>query len=197
MSKFESGEFTNQWFDGNIPTFKKHLFNYIGKDVNVLEIGSWEGRSTCWLMENILTSEKSRLTCIDTWQGGEEHKVMPIEMKDVETRFLGNTEPFHSRMEIIKANSKDGLISIRDRVEYYDFIYIDGGHTMYDVLTDCVLSFDLLKSGGIMAFDDYKWCLNQFHPSKTPYAAVNALVTSLHGKIETIHNDFQYWIIKK
>ena len=58
-------------------------------------------------------------------------------------------------------------------------------------------AFDLLKSGGIMAFDDYKWCLGKFHPSKTPYAAVNALVTALHGKIETIHADLQYWIIKK
>lgn len=197
MSRLESGEFTNQWFDGNIPTFKSHLFDFVGKPINALEIGSWEGRSTCWLMENILTNEDSRITCIDTWQGGEEHQVMAVDMKDVETRFLSNTEPFQSKMEIIKAKSSDGLISIRDRVKHYDFIYIDGGHTAYDVLSDCILSFDLLKSGGIMAFDDYKWCLGQFHPSKTPYAAVNALVTALHGKIETIHDDFQYWIVKK
>ena len=36
-------------------------------------------------------------------------------------------------------------------------IYIDASHYAVDVVTDAVLSFKLLKAGGILIFDDYLW----------------------------------------
>lgn len=39
----------------------------------------------------------------------------------------------------------------------FDFIYVDGLHLSQDVLYDALLSFDLLKVGGILIFDDYLW----------------------------------------
>jgi predicted O-methyltransferase YrrM len=39
----------------------------------------------------------------------------------------------------------------------FDLIYIDASHYAVDVLTDAVLSFRLLRGGGMMIFDDYLW----------------------------------------
>jgi hypothetical protein len=39
-------------------------FHNFGKPKNVLEIGSFEGRSTCWLLENT----DAKVTCVDTWE---------------------------------------------------------------------------------------------------------------------------------
>ena len=38
---------------------------------------------------------------------------------------------------------------------FFDFVYVDGGHSSDVVLTDAVLAFRLLKHGGVIAFDDY------------------------------------------
>jgi len=46
---------------------------------------------------------------------------------------------------------------ITERVNDFDLIYIDASHYAVDVLTDAVLSFKLLKGGGMMIFDDYLW----------------------------------------
>ena len=42
-------------------------------------------------------------------------------------------------------------------LETYDIIYIDGSHATSDVLEDAVLSYRLLKPGGLLIFDDYHW----------------------------------------
>ena len=54
---------------------------------NFLEIGSFEGRSTVWIAENMMRKGDS-ITCIDTWEGGEEHGAE--DMKSVEERFIWN-----------------------------------------------------------------------------------------------------------
>ena len=48
----------------------------------------------------------------------------------------------------------------------YDFIYIDGDHSEKAVWLDAVLSFDILKVGGIMIFDDYTWNVGDKSPKK-------------------------------
>jgi predicted O-methyltransferase YrrM len=188
-----NGQYTNNWFDGGIQLFSSLLSKYKDSEAKFLELGSYEGRSTCWVLENILTSDKAKITCIDTWQGGWEHNAG--EMHDVERRFIENTAPFTDKIEKIKATTKDALVSIQDRKAYYDFIYIDAGHTMYDVLVDCLLSFDLLKVGGIMAFDDYEWDLGS-DASKKPKLAIDCLLLALGGKIRVISKAYQVWIEK-
>jgi predicted O-methyltransferase YrrM len=190
----EGKEYTNDWFDHQLRYFNSILEEFKGKDVKFLEVGSWEGRSTCWMLDNILTSKDSSITCIDSWQGGWEHS--EHDMAEVERRFLSNISENSDRVEVVKALSKQGLISIHDRVEHYDFIYIDAGHTMLDVMTDGILAIDLLKPGGIMAFDDYGWGGDQ-PKHLVPQVGIDALVMALHEKVEVIATGYQIWIRKK
>ena len=70
--KEENFIFTSDWFSAHIPFFEKRLERLKGaKDIHFLEVGSYEGRSSCYFLENyILDDEKSTLTCVDTFLGG-------------------------------------------------------------------------------------------------------------------------------
>src|SRR5437868_2701075 len=59
-------KFHTDWFDVHIPIWEKCLGSMSGKaDLRFLEVGSFEGRSACWLLQNILTHDSARLTCVD------------------------------------------------------------------------------------------------------------------------------------
>ena len=189
-------EFEFNWFDGQIGLFNTLLDSYKGKDnLNFLEVGSFEGKSTCWCLDNILTGSDCKITCLDTWEGGFEHE--DLTMSDIEARFLSNISDRKEDVEVLKGNSYDSLISLQDKIGHYDFIYIDGGHTLKDVISDLVLSFRLLKKGGIMAMDDYPWGSQEFPLDKRPQAAIDAFLIGWNEEIEIIHKQYQVWIRKK
>ena len=74
--------FTADWFSHNERMWRE-LFDKVGwhspeRELHALEVGSWEGRSACWLLQNILKHENSTLHCIDTWSGSAEHTAAQI-----------------------------------------------------------------------------------------------------------------------
>jgi predicted O-methyltransferase YrrM len=69
---------------------------------------------------------------------------------------------------------------------YFDLIYIDGSHQAPDVLTDAVMSFQLLKVGGVMIFDDYLWTMDKpgFQDVlKMPKPAIDAFLNIFQRKM--------------
>lgn len=64
--------FTDDWFSHNLPSLN-FIFETI-KPQRILEIGSYEGRSTCYFIEKSFQFHPSvEIHSIDTWQGGFEH----------------------------------------------------------------------------------------------------------------------------
>jgi len=188
-------DFEAPWFLNAEPLFKHFLSRFSKeKNLNFIEIGSFEGRGSCWLLENILTDTSCTLTCIDTWKGGYEHN--KEYMSTVEKRFIHNTKEYKDKLITIKNTSYNALSSIQHNIEYYDFIYIDGGHTMKDVLQDAVLSFPLIKKGGIIAFDDYQWELQQ-PVYLRPEQGINAFVAAYQTEVTVLHAGGQVWLEKK
>jgi hypothetical protein len=61
-----SSQFSENWFEHNIPHWEQWIGAFRGKSgLRALEIGSFEGRSTLWPCENILTADESRIDCVD------------------------------------------------------------------------------------------------------------------------------------
>lgn len=154
--------FTNSWFD----ITAKQIWDTIIPQINpkaILEIGSYEGASTCYFITNCASQMPIEIHCVDTWQGGTEHA--GTDMTNVERRFLDNTKiaraqaPCQVDLIVHKGYSNVCLIKLLSGSyqNYFDLIYIDGSHYAHDVLSDAVLSFYLLKVGGVMIFDDYLW----------------------------------------
>lgn len=181
--------FTTDWFDHNIPVFQSTLFPMKDKPLNCLEIGSWEGRSTLWLLKFL--HPESHITCIDSFKGGMEHTGMP-ELKNVKDRFLYNISPYKNRVTVLEGYSHDMLKTVQP--DSYDFIYIDGSHEAADVFIDLALSFLALKEGGLLLCDDY---LGGKHGTEydelvtSPKRSIDAFMTVFKGRMEVIHNGYQ------
>jgi len=83
-------EFTNQWFDFSRPAWENIVPRYQPR--RILEVGSYEGASACFLIDLLAKDARIEIDCIDTWGGGIEHKEQSINMSDVERRFIKNTK---------------------------------------------------------------------------------------------------------
>lgn len=140
--------FTRDWFDTRIKKWNVWLDHFRGKEgLRFLEIGSFEGRSTRWLMENILTAADSTIDCADLF--------CPVNgFDDYYSTFLRNLAPFADRVHVLKGPSSETLKQLSGQ---YDFVYVDGSHTAFDTQCDAVMSWRHLKVGGMMIFDDYLW----------------------------------------
>ena len=71
----------------------------------------------------------------------------------------------------------------------FDLVYIDGSHLACDVLCDAVLGFRLLKTGGVMIFDDYNWhegLRSGIDLMRCPKPAIDAFTTLYFNKIQII-----------
>ena len=66
-------EFTNNWFEGSAKSVWDELLPQINP-TRILEIGSYEGASTCYLIDKIGGNKDIEIHCVDTWEGGVEHK---------------------------------------------------------------------------------------------------------------------------
>ena len=77
----------------------------------------------------------------------------------------------------------------------YDFIYVDASRSSWDCLSDGLLSWDLLKIGGIMAFDGYTWAQKANHRER-PKIGIDAFL-NVHGDhLTVLQQDAQVWIQK-
>lgn len=169
------------WFTGNIPWFERHLAHLRGRPCLVLEIGCHEGRSSTWMLQNILTHPDSRLTGIDL-------QVQPSYWRNVRA-----TGAEH-KVTVIEKPSREALRELP--FQHYDFIYVDGSHWTVDVLEDAVLSFRLAKPGAVIAFDDYLWDDPRWNQEGAPKEAVDAFLSIYKAKIELLEQCHQVWIKK-
>ena len=187
------------WFELTAKdNFEFVLKDYAGKpDLNFLQIGAFTGDASVWMLENILTDKSSMLYDVDTWKGSPSEQVhSEMDFQDVFNTYLLKTG--YSNRMFYKGKSVDYLLSRAQQgpVIQYDFIYVDGDHTAAGVLDDAVLSWQYLKPGGIMAFDDYTWFAESGLEVDTPKPAINFFYWANQKQIEPVLVNGQFWIKK-
>lgn len=193
MSEYQ---FTQNWFCADGEEWLK-IAHYIPERKSFLEIGSFEGRSTVWTIQNLM-ADGGDITCIDTWQGSEEHEKQLLI--GVEERFHHNISivrqlfPYRS-VFTIKNTSFNALCKLNQESKRFDFIYIDGSHVAKDVMTDACLCWPLLKSGGVLVFDDYLWKW-EGPGLRKPKLAVDMFAILFEYEMDIIHNGYQV-IVRK
>lgn len=177
--------FSTDWFSQHIPIWARILEHYKGKpDVHYLEVGVYEGRAFIWMLENILTHPTAKATGVDIFPG------------DLKIRFERNVKKsgFADKVKVIKGGSQ---IVLRDLpINSFDIIYIDGDHSAPAVLSDAVLSWLLLKEGGILIFDDYRYKLKERAPEERPKISIDAFASSYREYLDTLSVARQF-IIRK
>lgn len=181
------------WLDEHWKLWLGHL---IGQPARMLEVGSYEGSSTRWFLQNILTHPKALIHCVDTWKGGEGL----IEYADdgLKRKFNEAVAEFGvHKVSWYSGKSQDILPQFMD--DYvgvqFDAAYIDGSHTAANVLSDSVDVFRLVKPGGIIIWDDYLWEVWN-DPLRQPKMAIDAFLACYKGQYEQIAEGWQV-VIKK
>jgi len=186
--------FSDDWFSTRIPTWRRVFAHLKGKpDLRYLEIGVYEGRSFIWMLDNVLTDPTARLTAVDTFTSPE-----------VQRRFLDNVELSGQghRVTTIKGYSSVELRKLP--LDSFDIIYVDGSHTADDVLADATLGWGLLKTGGILVFDDYSWMgayytgpESHLPPELLPRLAIDAFIQTHRNYVEILSSDYQMMLRRR
>jgi predicted O-methyltransferase YrrM len=196
-------QFTQDWFSHNIPVWEQ-LISLLPERKSFLEIGSFEGRSMVWTVENMM-EDGGHIDCVDTWEGSEEHSAETVQ--GIEDRFDENAirvNGYHGGSRMVskfKGTSTKWLAHFLDasvpRVAVtYDFIYIDGSHVAKDVLTDACMAWPLLKQGGLMVFDDYLWGESRDILHR-PRFAVDVFTNIFAESLDIVHIGHQFVVKKK
>lgn len=212
------------WFSGHIPNWERWLEDLRGRPgLRTLEIGSFEGRSTRWMLQHVLTDPSSRIECIDLFLPDGLHG-------DYRQRFRANLAPWSQQVIERQGPSFEQLRIVEGP---YDVVYVDGWHSAFGALADGVMAWPLLKTGGVMIFDDYRWLPQEFEaalparprkwsrmllkllgsgerawrnrqrdrmiatvPTRTPKLGIDTLLQTLAGQYTLLGADYQVAIRK-
>jgi hypothetical protein len=184
-------EFPN-WFEGQKYNFEEHLERYKDKpNLRFLQLGAYTGDASVWLCDNILTGEGSLLRDVDTWQGSDEREHKSIDFNEVFKTYIAKT--FEKPRSYHEMTTKEFFTLTK--FGKYDFIYVDANHTADAVASDAEYSWELLKKGGILAFDDYMWG-QDMKPELTPRPAIDNFLEFHEGEYNILTKEYQVWIEK-
>jgi len=196
-------KFTSTWFKDVAEQNWIELFKlYPEKPKRLLEIGCYEGRATAWLCDNILEIG-AEYDVIDTFGGSLEESGMNIKdqlqenISYIENNFKHNIS-YHPNIKfnIYKGYSQKILPTL-PQIETYDFIYIDASHRADDTFVDAYYANKMLKSGGILIFDDFGWKDPQnLHPVNSPQLGVEVFNTMYNDYYSVIFQGYQVFFIK-
>jgi predicted O-methyltransferase YrrM len=192
-------DFTNAWFQS---TAQANWDTIVlpRRPTKILEIGSYEGASACYLIDRLADELDIELHCVDSWGGGIEHQgggVAEADMAQVYLRFEHNItlaiEAAQRKVDLLIHRGYSDLMLAKlmhdGFLGYFDLVYIDGSHQAADVICDAVLAFKLLRIGGLMVFDDYLWSEDLPHgidPLRCPKPAIDAFTNIFCRKLRFI-----------
>lgn len=181
-------EFTSDWFTNRLITWQDLVLpNLPNTQRRVLELGSYEGRSACWFLDNVIRAGTTdELVCVDHWPG-----TMIVN----EVLFDKNTA---GRATKIKQDVKACLPVLAQQKQRFDIIYIDADHDARDTLYAGVLCWEMLNPGGIMIFDDYLWKPeDRFTGITPPGIGIDAFLNTYALELSILHKQYQVFVEKR
>ncbi len=114
---------------------------------NALEIGSYLGASTCYIVAG-LAAKNGHLTCVDTWN----NETMPDGIRDTFAEFQKNTLPIRKYITTVRRNSFE--LTRQDFDRSFEFVFIDGDHSYEAVKRDFALVAEITSPAARVFFHD-------------------------------------------
>lgn len=139
------------WLSLREGVFLYKLSSGLPNNSNIVEIGSFKGKSTIWLASGVSNNE-SRVYSIDPHLGSMEIK---NEYGSINTfsEFQKNIENANLA-KIITSIRKESVSAANEFDEKIDLLFIDGSHTFDAARTDFLLWSKKLKPGGWVVMHD-------------------------------------------
>ena len=134
--------FTKNWFKTREVKITKHINP--NKRIDVLEIGCYEGQSTCFFLEKLLKNKDSKLHCVDPYFISEVDS-------SIEQRFHENIKlTSHGKNPPVKFFRQTSDKYFKKNNCKFDLIYVDGHNTPNQIERDLTNSWASLKKNGIL-----------------------------------------------
>ncbi len=172
LTKVLPFEYFGWYYNGE---YIKKMFE-LNNFVNGIEIGSYFGTSTRHIAS--LLKRNGKLYAVDPFNVGDNHY----------EQFLSNIviSGLTHKIIPIKQLSSEAINFFKDLNKKFDFIYIDGDHTVEGALSDLENYYPLLSSTGVLCGDDWIW------------TTVRAAIVQFAQKYDlTIYADCSFWFLKK
>ncbi len=131
--------------DGWLTELEGRLLARLAEGKEVLEIGSWCGRSTIWLARTA-----KRVYAVDPF---DSRSTLDF-VRNTLDEFLANLRKYQvqDKVEYFVGESRDALPGAPRQ---FDLVFIDGAHDRVHVEQDVLLCLRTLRPGALVAFHDY------------------------------------------
>lgn len=172
--------FTENWLHiYNLKVLKEIILEK-ENGINILELGTYEGRSAFYMLDNYCIHKDSKITTIDFRK--MENLEYNIKLRDSE-KFIFINDNFHNVIPKLMVNNNK-----------YDLIYIDGGKDSRITIFQIVNCWELLNKDGILYLDDYEWGKNEVI---RPKEAIDFFLNTFKENYKIIFKNYQVALIKK
>jgi len=125
---------------------------------DVVEIGSWQGRSSTFLARAVQESNNGNFYAIDHFGGNvgkESFYKVDGTLNGLKEKFINNISRFglSDVVQLLDMHNTEAAKKLKEHT--IRFLFIDGDHTKEGVSKDIELFFQRLTKGSIVVFDDY------------------------------------------
>lgn len=123
------------------------------KPIQYLEIGVHKGINVIDVAKSYCKHPDSKIYCVDPWVDYDEYPEYKGQ-QDVLFSIFNNAIKGYKDKCIIRRGFSDDIIPTFEN-NFFDIIFIDGNHETEFVYRDGCMSFQKVKPGGYIIFDDY------------------------------------------
>ena len=125
---------------------------------DVVEIGSWLGRSSVFLAQAVKESNNGKFYAIDHFRGNigkESLYTNNVPLGDIKQQYIENLEKANllNYVDLLDMSSTDAIEHIN--TNQIRLLFLDGDHTYQGVQKDIDLFIPKMQPGSIIVFDDF------------------------------------------
>jgi predicted O-methyltransferase YrrM len=144
-----TAEFVENWFtDQSCATLAELVRSVADVPGRIVELGSWEGRSTLAIAE----ATGRPVDAVDTWRGArtDDYQLRQVKTRDVFAQWSANLAD-HPHVTPYRMDWRR-YMKASDPVA---LVFIDADHTYEEVTAQISAFLPLMSPGGIICGDDY------------------------------------------
>ena len=173
-------KFTTNWLKYDNLEKLKNIFSKNNQAIDILELGTYEGRCAFYMLHNLCSHKDSKITTIDF-----------AKPKNLEYNLsICNS----NKLKFIQDDFFNIIPKLLTTKNKYDLIYIDGGKDSKITIFQIVNSWKLLKKNGILYLDDYTW---DEKTGKRPKEAIDFFLSLYKNNYDIVFKNSQVAVIKK